>query len=147
MKIPMFLGGPQLKKSGGISTRHLKISFSLFLSEDLSRGTQPNSLTWLPYFETLFLSVTIRNSRNPGLEFLRSVASSVSISEERRLDATHHFVKLSSKFAPWCVPKWYNAIRWTGYVTPSVSISEERWLDAKHQFVKLSSKLAPLYFP
>ena len=38
--------------------------------------------------------VTISHSRNPGLEFLRSATSSVSISEERRLNATNHFVKL-----------------------------------------------------
>ena len=35
---------------------------------------------------------TISNNDIPGLEFQRSRASSVSISEERRLNAAHHFV-------------------------------------------------------
>ena len=59
---------------------------------------QPSNIYGL-YLRTMFSPVTIRYSRNPGLEFLRSAASSVSISEERRLNATHHFVKLRSEIA------------------------------------------------
>ena len=66
---------------------------------------QPSNIYGL-YLRTMFSPVTIRYSRNPGLEIIRSAGSPVSISEERRLNATHHFVKLRSEIrvdVPYCL--------------------------------------------
>ena len=75
------------------------VPLETLLSIDPTYAPYANSLSRLMYLRNLFMSVTIRYIKIPGLEFQKSAVTSVSISEER-LHATHHFVKLLSLFDP-----------------------------------------------
>ena len=89
MKNPFYLNGITTV----YNTKYIKIS----LGDHIELASKVN-------ISSKLVSVTIRFNEILDLEFLRSAASSVSISEERRLNATHHFVYLRGYFAPYYVP-------------------------------------------